>query len=290
LCESLAHAVAALNAIDIEPVLLKGAAHLVGELYPTPAIRLMGDLDLLIPQERGDDAVAALARIGFYVDQALPEAHRHLPLMRHVETNVVVELHNRLSDRRSDPVVAVSWVREQSVRTAFRDLRVRLPGPAALIAHNVVHDQLIDRNYNWTQFELRQLLDLALIRARHEPAIDWAELDRRFSLAGFGRVLATYLCYDELLFGQPMPAIASAPRARAVERLRQAMDESPVKRQARKARRALWTVRYNLLAGLPKAYLAARRRHPLGLIRLFDPRTWMNRLRVIGRALKEISH
>jgi hypothetical protein len=47
--------------------------------------------------------------------------------------------------------------------------------------------------YALNKIQLRHLLDLALIRARHEGAIDWNELDRRFSTSGLGEVLATYL-------------------------------------------------------------------------------------------------
>ena len=53
LLDSLARVVGALNAIDIEPVLLKGAAHLVERIYPVMGLRVVGDLDVLIPEGRG---------------------------------------------------------------------------------------------------------------------------------------------------------------------------------------------------------------------------------------------
>ena len=45
----LARIAALLNAIDIEPLLLKGAAHLVQGTYPEPSMRILGDVDILIP-------------------------------------------------------------------------------------------------------------------------------------------------------------------------------------------------------------------------------------------------
>ena len=56
----LARVVGLLNAIDIEPMPLKGAAHLAEGLYPEPSLRLLGDVDILIPSNRGADAEAAL--------------------------------------------------------------------------------------------------------------------------------------------------------------------------------------------------------------------------------------
>ena len=58
--EALLRIVAALNAIDIEPVLLKGCARLVQGDYPQPNMRFLGDLDVLVPTHRTKDAYAAL--------------------------------------------------------------------------------------------------------------------------------------------------------------------------------------------------------------------------------------
>jgi len=52
LLQGLARVVAALNARDIEPVLLKGAARLFDRSYPTQAVRFLGDLDILIPDRK----------------------------------------------------------------------------------------------------------------------------------------------------------------------------------------------------------------------------------------------
>ena len=63
--DGLARVVTALNAIDIEPVLLKGVSHLVEGLYPALGLRVVGDVDLLVPDGRAKDAVAALHGVGF---------------------------------------------------------------------------------------------------------------------------------------------------------------------------------------------------------------------------------
>ena len=92
--------------------------------------------------------------------------------------------------------------------------------PTPAVGFNVVHSQLNHEGYSTSGIELRQLLDLAMIRARHESAIDWSELDHRFSVAGFGHVLATYLKFAEVFFGQVAPRLSNMPRKLALERLR----------------------------------------------------------------------
>jgi hypothetical protein len=295
--DSLEHIIRAMNGIDIEPTLLKGVAHLVGGLYPDPAARLMSDLDLLIPKERAPEAVAAMESIGYYVDQVIGETHHHLPLMRHRETNLAIELHTRLRNQFTDSILPGSWVRERSQTIAFRGVQARMPEPTILVAHNVVHDQLNHERYPWKYVELRQLFDLAMIRKRHEPDIDWAELDRRFKSAGLSRVLATYLRYNEVLLGQPMPTVSGVPRTQAMSRLRRAVESPPEGRGLRQrahfgSLRVLlrrWSTRLKIVVDLPGHYIAARRQDPRGLIRLLSPRAWVRQLIEIGRALKSVS-
>jgi hypothetical protein len=59
-----------------------------------------------------------------------------------------------------------------------------------------------------------------LLRARHEKAINWDELDRRFSAADAGEVLATYLHLASELLGQAAPQLSHAPRRDAMTELR----------------------------------------------------------------------
>ena len=250
LCRMLEHVVASLNAIEIEPTLLKGAANLMSGLYPSPAARLVGDLDILVPQERIEDAAEALLRIGFAFDGRADDTHHHLPRMRHGETNIVVELHRRLTDLDKDLVIPADWVREHSQPLALRDLRVRIPSPTAAIGHNVIHDQINGQGF-LTRVEVRQLLDLALMRARHDRDIDWAELARRFQSRGLQPVLATYLLFDEVFFGQAAPPEVGAPRVGALGQLRLVIDFPLTVRAESKAR---------ALAGRWGAYVKSFRR------------------------------
>jgi hypothetical protein len=221
LLNSLERVVGALNAAGIEPMLLKGAAHLVDGLYPSPGLRLMGDLDILVAQDRAENAVTALRAIGFAaVNEGLPASHHHLPRMQ--DGAVCVEVHTRIEHR--EDAVPAPWFCEQARTASFRGLAVRLPEPTRSVGHNVVHGQLNHAHYQRGTVELRQLLDLAMIRARDESRIDWGLLDRRFGAAGLGHVLATYLNFAEVFFGQPTPPLAHAPRPNAVADLRLGVD------------------------------------------------------------------
>ncbi len=219
----LARVAGLLNAIDIAPLLLKGAAQLVEGTYPEPSLRILGDVDILIPADRSADAVAALQAAGFGAkssDVVPPPAHHHLPMLHDPETGVGVELHTDVISRSPDAVIATAWFCEMARPALFRNQRVRLPEPTRNAGHTIFHSEIFHGLYHLNKIQLRHLLDLAIIRFRHEGAIDWNELDRRFSASGFGEVLATYLDFARELLGQPVPKLSRAPRSDAMAELR----------------------------------------------------------------------
>jgi len=222
---ALARITGLLNAIDIEPVLLKGAAHLVEGTYPDPSWRILGDLDILVPASRSQEVVAALQAAGFGTkpsDVVPPPTHQHLPMLHDPETDMGVELHTEVMDRSPDHVISTRWFCETTRPALFRNQRVRLPEPTRHAGHTIFHSELFHQNYLLNKIHLRHLLDLIAIRARHEDAIDWGELDRRYAAAGYGEVLAAYLDFADALFDQPAPKLSHAPRSDAMAELREA--------------------------------------------------------------------
>jgi hypothetical protein len=276
--EALSRIVAALNAIDIEPVLLKGCARLVQGDYPEPNMRILGDLDVLVPTNRTTDAYAALVANGFSEKPGYgipPDCH-HLPVLHEHQTGAGVDIHGQLSMGTGAQLLPTSWFYEGTRPFRLKDdLRVRLPDPTRSICHNVVHHQLHHSGYRKRTIELRQLLDLALICKRHEGAIDWAELDHLFCQNGFGEVLATYLQFGEWLLGQKAPRLRYRPRVGAIESFRRIVDPPIVA--------ALFAV--------VTAYARARRHDPLGVLRLLNPMTWPSRLRLLkdARSFRSLS-
>ena len=220
----LARTAGLLNAIGIEPLPLKGASLLADGTYADSAQRLLGDIDVLIPNARASDAAAALRAAGFAAkasDVIPPPSHHHLPILHDPETGVGVELHTDVVSRSPDAAIATAWFCEQARPASFRGARILLPEPTRNAGHVIFHSQLFHGLDHVNKIQLRHLLDLALIRARHGGAIDWDALDRRFSDAGFGEVLATYLSFADLLFAQPAPALRHAPRQNALTELRE---------------------------------------------------------------------
>jgi hypothetical protein len=230
LMESLARAVGALNAVGIEPVLLKGAARLVGDTYPVAEVRFVGDLDVLIPAEAANDAVAALHRAGFgeSPDERTPAGHHHLPMLHDRESGAGVELHTAVVKRAFDALVPTEHFVVGTRRLHFRDGRVRVPDPTRSVAHLIVHDHGGHRSY--ARYGLRTLLELAVMRQRHEAEIDWGEIEGRFAAAGHPSLLASYVTVAQRLFGQTSPSsMTGAPAPEPIRRFFRAVDPAGVR-------------------------------------------------------------
>lgn len=223
LLTALERILTALNVIDIEPILLKGAAILVDDLYPDRSVRVVGDLDILISENDADRAFTALQNIGFISapsSKLISPDHHHLPMQHDPESGAAVELHTALTNSKDDESVSVGWFRERARPIEFRGCRAALPDVTRNAAHLIHHGQVLHRFYWDQKVELRQLLDLAALRARSENDLDWDMIDRRFSAAGLGTVLATYLQVLESIFEQRIPKLSAMPNDEALKAIK----------------------------------------------------------------------
>lgn len=265
----------ALEARGIAPLLLKGAAHLVGGLYPAPGVRFLTDIDLLLPSDRLWDAAVAVQRIGFVAPprHAIVELeHHHLPRMRHGISGVAVELHRRVFDPDAAVIpLAAFW---DTARPApFRGRNVLLPGPTAAAAQNIAHAQISHDLRREDYVEIRQLLELALLCGREGPAIDWSEIEAGFKQAGCEHALQDNLAIARKLFGEAVPLPESAAGEGAVARLRRNV-ERPVYR---------WPARF---ARIVSRHVQMLRGRPAAVLNLVAPGMWPARLRLLSEALR----
>ncbi|MDC0948388.1 nucleotidyltransferase family protein [Gammaproteobacteria bacterium] len=95
--QALSEMLAAFAAANLPLVLLKGAA-LANSVYPANDWRPMSDIDVLIPSERGPEALKLLRDLGYHCgDQPLNRRliHHHLPTARQRidDVELAIELH-----------------------------------------------------------------------------------------------------------------------------------------------------------------------------------------------------
>jgi hypothetical protein len=214
LLAQLDEALAALNAVGVEPVLLKGAAIWASLGRPAAFDRMMNDLDLLVRPDEVARALEGLQATGFPVVHRYEGADLHVIAERGRPSDVgVIDLHQRAP---GPPGLAETPdLTELADVVEWNGVRARLPQPAVQAWFLVLHDQIHDGDYWRGGFALRHLLDLAMLA----EGIDWGRL------RGFARTrLAAHVLDAQLVAAHRLAgaAIPDSVRRSAWARLQYA--------------------------------------------------------------------
>lgn len=176
----------ALNRIGIQPVLLKGAITLTSGQYTGAEDRVIGDLDLLVPDSLMETATAALTNVGYQLKDKgsqwslpsdLQQHHHGFPLM-HPDLPVKVELHRRILSHQGDDALLC----QQLITVPFsfdEGPTVLIPDVATRLLHNMLHCQISDRQRAKKVLNLRQLLEFAALTQHEATSLDTRSLLNR---------------------------------------------------------------------------------------------------------------
>lgn len=171
---TIRRALAALQRVGLEPVVLKGAA-LAYDVYPEPALRPMADFDLLLPAGQLGAARLALENAGFRIDESEHAVEHHLQSFYWQEERVGVEVHQGLvrepSPFRLEPAPLLA--RSVPLDVAGVETRVLAPDDALLLT--CLH---LSQGHRYRWRAAVALADVLAITAGHAADLDWERLLR----------------------------------------------------------------------------------------------------------------
>jgi Uncharacterised nucleotidyltransferase len=287
---ALIETVSRLQGIGIEPILLKGAASLASGLYTDPGERVLVDVDLLVSSRQVEAAAAALCGMGYVAYAPLGEdlpapspdlpprwvrrnapqkPHFHIAPWIHPSGIFSIEIHRSLVTEEFERILPTDNMFARAVAIQWNGHSVFVLHPTDRIVHNIVHAQLLDARFFCGTIELRQTRELAFLAAHDGHAVDWQEVEYRFSSTGHANVLAEQAALCPALMGVPLPVLAADVR-HSMHRLRQGLHP--------RATTALATVTRDYIAGfLNDPWLA---------LNLANPFWWPQRIRGIWRLLQ----
>jgi Uncharacterised nucleotidyltransferase len=204
LSATLQDALFALNAVAIEPVLLKGCAlWATADAAPAQSNRMVSDLDLLVRPAEMDCAVGALRAAGF----ATLEDHRHearhavVVLGRRADVGAIDLHQDAPGSWRTTPLDDL-YAHCAPVRIGAA--RARLPAPELQIFIGMLHDQFLNGRF-WTGgFDMRRLLDAAFLSDR-ATAINWPLLWGFCGTPTLRSAMASQLLAAKRLVGANIP-------------------------------------------------------------------------------------
>ena len=174
----LSSALRALNAVNITPILLKGA-HVATMIYPEISDRPMADIDLLVPLDQMATAEEALMALG-YTSERTKSMEDWCGRSREIQMlkpdAMAVELHWALTNPR-DPMAVDHdglWRRSNEVSMFGHTARVLSLEDLVLYIsyHAVISHQFGEKG-------LRPLFDILAILQRHGQSINWGVVEQR---------------------------------------------------------------------------------------------------------------
>ena len=179
--DALAEILAALGAVGIPALVLKGAA-LAHLLYPEPGLRPMGDLDLLIDDTHFGPGLRALGDLGFIAPTPGGESStdKHLAVVKVVEgLPVGVELHRRLLAAQG-PATSAAAVADPPLPFALGELTAYTLGREALLWHLCRH--LVVHANVFTALRLIWVADIVGLAELWAEQLDWRQIRTRHPL------------------------------------------------------------------------------------------------------------
>ena len=169
----LIEALRAMNAVGIEPILLKGAIKLFCGDGASIRSRMISDLDINIAPDQVSDVKKALSQLGYGETDNPRELGRS-------EDVGVIELHDRPNVRSARYLTGDFGTSAPAVER--EGVKARVPSQTAQATHLIVHDMIKEGDYWRLGINLRHLHDLAHLE-RSTDGIDWHRI-------------ATILCDD----------------------------------------------------------------------------------------------
>ena len=198
-------AFAALNAVSIAPLMLKGGARLIEAA--AEAGHMMADLDLLVEARHFDEALEVLRRLGY---ESAPEAageRHHAVTLRHPREIAAIDLHRDIGPQHY--FIPLSEAIASAVPMAAEGASLRLLSPTHRVMHVFFHAQIHDRGQFAGAVPLRAMEHFAWLVARHGAAIDWPHIARTCDRLRLGGAWQAWLYLSERCLGAG--AVASQP-------------------------------------------------------------------------------
>lgn len=214
----------------LRPVLLKGAAILAEDIYPAAHTRHMFDLDLLLPPDTIETAVAQLRAQGYRFapgkgENGLAEHAHHAPPLLPPERGVVsVELHRAALAPRSMPLLRNH--RLFASAEPATNVHARLPSPTHQLWMAFVHSQLSHQHHRIRRFDLRHGLDVVHLTRHYGERIDWSWIDYRAEKYRCREQLQAYYSLLDNFVQYRVPGYCSEPKSQQyVKHVRRRMEQ-----------------------------------------------------------------
>jgi hypothetical protein len=165
---------------EIPVALIKGIA-IADAYYPASHHRIMGDIDILVPEDQALPLQEAMLRDGYSyaasgTRRRSPKYHHHLPPIRHGRTGIVLEIHTGLFSHKlipSEPLFGLSDLWTYVKRSEYRGVPCQHLIPEYQFLYGVAH-WAVDQKW---EINVVSINDVILMLNSNTYPLDWALID-----------------------------------------------------------------------------------------------------------------
>ena len=205
--QELGGVLSAFNHAGIRLIPLKGA-HLAALVYPDPALRPMGDLDLLVPREQLEEGAEIITGLGYRASRAYQvddECTRmqHLPPMNK-DGHSTIEIHWAISKPHYPFMIDQAALWDSAVKTRITAQPAWVLSNENLLMHLALHTSY-QHHFN---SGLKPFCDIAELLLHHREKIDWGRLTQDAKEWGLAKSLYLTLTMVEDLLQVNVPRAA----------------------------------------------------------------------------------
>lgn len=211
----------------IQHVMLKGAATLFNGVANPISIRFMTDIDVLVPENKQQQAVSIFKQAGFKVKEdefALHGVnHHHAPALARDGVPCSVELHRWALKKTAAEVLSTSEIWNEVIHLDLNEVHSELGNerefsakqlsPTHQIILSIAHCEISHGAYADNQLDLHQLHNLYLLCKLHKNAINWQQVQQHFAKAKQQAVLYASLYSCLRLFNLTTPLVLTLSQA-----------------------------------------------------------------------------
>lgn len=193
-------AIGRMGAAGVPVAALKGL-HLAAAVYDEPALRKLGDVDLLVPAHQVQTARTALMEAGYTPEGVdAPTIHHVAPLLK--PRAAPIELHYGLCPHPHPFRLDMEPLWERMVPITVAGQPALGLCPEDLLLHLCVHGTY---NHRWL-LPLRNVFDIAMVVERNGAALRWDALEQAVRATGTRRSVFCGLALAREMFGTEVPA------------------------------------------------------------------------------------
>lgn len=205
--EQALSAIRVLNAIGVQPMILKGGASLFDMTFGDPGSRMMVDLDLLVPRERAEHCWGAL-RMHEYDPISIDfdySNHHHLRPLHRQGALGTVEVHRELLPISVAAALPASLAWKEGESRMESGAAFSVPSPTTRVLHSVLHTAIVDRAFSRADLSLKGLFELASLQRSFGERIDWVSVGDTMSKHGLSSAFDSWIFSMHQLFGDLVP-------------------------------------------------------------------------------------